>query len=266
MKSIPYILADPSGNTTAFITEQIPKEEQSALSKQLMGHDFSLAEQVAFLSLPEKQNDPIRIRMMGGEFCGNASRSSAACYLETLSRNEGTFLVDCSGAGTLLTAKARHIKNNLYEASIIMPLPASMSDIILPFLQNKAMTKVCFEGITHYVSIREDEEATLDDYIGAVKRLNDPSGAWGVILYDPSERTLLPAVYVAATDTLCYEKSCGSGSAALAACLAAKQKHSIRLTLRQPGGTMDVSAEFTDHLTSIIIGGPVKLHHKIWNP
>ena len=63
-----YILADPSGNTTAFVLSPVPPHQYGPVARAVM--ERLKAEQVAFL------HDG-RMDMMGGEFCGNASRSFA---------------------------------------------------------------------------------------------------------------------------------------------------------------------------------------------
>ena len=69
---------------------------------------------------------------------------------------------------------------------------------------------------------------------------------------------MIPAVYVTATDTLYWENSCGSGSAAVAAALACMGKKDVSCTIHQPGGTIDIMAHVEDgQLRRIVIGGPV---------
>ena len=76
---IRYIKADPSGNTTIFVLNPIAPAQRSTLAATLLSSDCIGAEQVGYLTMA--QDEPIRVDMMGGEFCGNASRSAAAYAL-----------------------------------------------------------------------------------------------------------------------------------------------------------------------------------------
>jgi diaminopimelate epimerase len=68
-------------------------------------------------------------------------------------------------------------------------------------------------------------------------------------------------VYVYATDTLVFESSCGSGSAALGLHLARDTDRGEELlTLQQPGGIIEVRVEKRPgEAAAVFIGGPVTL-------
>jgi diaminopimelate epimerase len=87
------------------------------------------------------------------------------------------------------------------------------------------------------------------------------SDAVGVMFYDSAAQTMTPVVYVRATDTLVFESSCGSGSAAMGLYLARNLERGEKtLTLRQPGGTIQVRVEkLPGEAASVSIGGPVTL-------
>ena len=74
--TIDYLVADPSGNTTILVLTPVPKEEHSALAAKLLALPGIEAEQVGYVT--REAGKPLRVDMMGGEFCGNASRSAAA--------------------------------------------------------------------------------------------------------------------------------------------------------------------------------------------
>ena len=50
----------------------------------------------------------VRVEMMGGEFCGNASRSAAA-YWAHIHGEEGVFEVTCSGAKAPMEARVKKL-------------------------------------------------------------------------------------------------------------------------------------------------------------
>ena len=100
---IHYRIADPSGNTTLFVLDAVSPERRSAVANTLL--QASGVEQVGYLTMNPEQ--PIRVDMMGGEFCGNASRSAAAYALMNDGGSEGDYTVSCSGCDTPLHAQAR---------------------------------------------------------------------------------------------------------------------------------------------------------------
>jgi diaminopimelate epimerase len=85
--------------------------------------------------------------------------------------------------------------------------------------------------------------------------------ALGVMFYDSTARCMAPAVYVRATDSLVFESSCGSGSAAMGIYLAWDQGDGeFLLPLHQPGGVIEVRVEKRGgELAGVSIGGPVGL-------
>ena len=85
-----YILADPSGNTTAFVLTPVARERYGPVARQVMA--ALDAEQVAFV------HDG-RMDMMGGEFCGNASRSFA--LWQALHTEDGLSLCPFTGQQTV---------------------------------------------------------------------------------------------------------------------------------------------------------------------
>lgn len=77
---------------------------------------------------------------------------------------------------------------------------------------------------------------------------------------DRGEGFLQPVVYVRDTDTLFFESSCASGSAAVAFLLGPGRPGERRLELRQPGGAILARAEYSDRvLRRLTIGGSVRI-------
>ena len=66
-------VADPAGNITVFVTTPVEREKYPAIARQLLAREELKGEQVGFIEKTD-QGD-FRMEMMGGEFCGNASRS-----------------------------------------------------------------------------------------------------------------------------------------------------------------------------------------------
>lgn len=73
-KTITYQRVNPAGNITAFVFTPTPAKERVAIGRALMEQIDPSVEQVGFISLNDRR-EPVRLDMMGGEFCGNASRA-----------------------------------------------------------------------------------------------------------------------------------------------------------------------------------------------
>ena len=67
-------MADPAGNRTAFAEGEVPPELYAAVGAAILKEEDLNAEQAGFLLKPLR-GAAGRMEMMGGEFCGNASRS-----------------------------------------------------------------------------------------------------------------------------------------------------------------------------------------------
>jgi diaminopimelate epimerase len=248
-----YILADPSGNTTAFVLSPVPPAQYGPVARAVMKRLD--AEQVAFV------HDG-RMDMMGGEFCGNASRSFA--LWQALHTEDSPSLrpfsgkqqetVTVSGAPQPLTVTIRGEQTGLF-AAIEMPLPRR----VLPLAQSPLgrCTLVEYPGISHLVL--EDRDPLDEDVSNAqalLSALSAESGCFG-LLYLSGDR-MRPLVYVRDTDTLIWESSCASGTCAVAAALALRQKQTLSLDLFQPGGSLTAKATLQNHqLSSLTLDGPV---------
>ena len=73
MKPVHYVILNPSGNLTALVTDHGGPEDEKEIVTSLMRE----SEQVAFLEPPMEPGALARIRLMGGEFCGNAAMAAA---------------------------------------------------------------------------------------------------------------------------------------------------------------------------------------------
>ncbi|MCH4166802.1 MAG: hypothetical protein LKF74_01590 [Megasphaera sp.] len=261
--TIHYILANPSGNTTAFVFDAVAPLDRSAIAARLLQQTG--AEQVGYLKLcPGK---PIEVAMMGGEFCGNASRSAAAYALMQDGASEGEYHISCSGCDTLLPAHAQKRADGGYDAFIEMPRPTAIDAVIVDAGGQPArFYRVTLPGIVHFIHFVDTISAVRKDVFwqAVYDYAKDESyEAFGLVLFDPKHLAMLPAVYVTATDTLYWEQSCGSGSAAVAAVLGILGKRNVSCTVSQPGGTITIAATYADStVQSICIGGPVSFNEK----
>ena len=268
--NIQYIKADPSGNTTIFVLNPVDPALRSSLANVLLQPDCVGAEQVAYLS--HRPGEVVRVDMMGGEFCGNASRSAAAYMLMSEGKEKGEYAVSCSGCAEILQANAAKRADGTYDAYIEMPRPSAVEAVIVDVGGMPGrFFRVELPGIVHFVHFmpagsmdhKERLWQAVQDYVtGGEAHMPE---AYGLVLFDPASLRMVPAVYVAATDTLYWEQSCGSGSAAVAAALACVGKKDVSCTIRQPGGVISIAAAVggeEKELQRIFIGGPVSFSGK----
>ncbi len=248
-----YILADPSGNTTAFVLSPVAAADRGPVARRVM--KVLGAEQVGFVHRG-------RMDMMGGEFCGNASRSFA--LWQALHTEDGLGLrpfsgvlretVTVSGTSDPLSVLIRG-QNGVLSAAIGMPLPRR----VLPVGESPLgpCTLVEYPGISHLVL--EGREPLPGDR-AAAEGLLSPLGAgrecFG-LLYLRGDR-MRPLVYVRETDTLVWESSCASGTCAVIAARALAKGQSLSLELFQPGGSLKAEAVLqAGRPVSLTLDGPV---------
>ena len=129
-----------------------------------------------------------------------------------------------------------------------MPTPLSIikENISLSIGEVDLIT-VTFEGITHYV-IPTSASHTEKLYAEVLTHINtSASPAIGVLFYNEIKKSLVPIVYVGATETTYWENSCASGTTAIGAWLL---KEGIApeepLSIEQPGGTLTIRFESAD--------------------
>ena len=235
--TIDYLVADPSGNTTILVLTPVPKEQHSSLAAQLLALPGIEAEQVGYVS--REAGKPLRVDMMSGEFCGNASRAFAL-YRSSLSvphKNEITVRV--SGCDKPLTARIDHSTGNV---EMDMPTPDEIREFTDKELSlNKGGPLVCLDGIAHLilqdVPPMKDTFEMLRDCI--YENYDPDLPAFGVMFCDTVNQMMTPVVYVKDVDTTYFEGSCASGTVAAAYALATTLEDGThQLNLQQPGGTL----------------------------
>jgi diaminopimelate epimerase len=268
------VIADPAKNITIFVLDEAGDSAKRAeTARALLADPRFKAEQVGFVlpPAPEVRNSGRRLwrlEMMGGEFCGNAARSFGLFIAREMgSRGRVPVAIEISGVDTPLTVIA---DTEAGTAEVEMPKPLAIDRG-----EPGGFPLVIFDGIVHAIALdlTPDErrfrriqaavEKRCQDLAGA--RLKGPPAAIGVMFFATALRFMTPAVYVAATDSLVFESSCGSGSAALAAWETRNTAcGESRLEVRQPGGVIEAGVcRKNGEITRITIGGPVRLSGKI---
>ncbi|MDR2742150.1 MAG: hypothetical protein LBB98_08380 [Treponema sp.] len=266
------VVADPAKNITVFVLDDPGDREGRAKSARVLLEDPRFkAEQVGFVLPPtpgEAGHRLWRLEMMGGEFCGNAARSFGLFVArETGLRGRVPVAVKVSGAAIPVTVTV-DTEAGTAEAEIPKPVAIDRTGT------GGGFPLVVFDGIAHAIAqnVKPGKKAFYRIQSAIEKRcrnLTGPDGGFpaaiGVMFFDRTNRFMTPAVYVAATDSLVFESSCGSGSAALAVWETRNSGDGeSRLEVRQPGGVIEAAVRRkSGEITGVSIGGPVALSGKI---
>ena len=256
MKPARYVIMDPTGNLTALVTEWGGPEDEGEITARLMRE----SEQVAYLEPPAEPGALAHIRLMGGEFCGNAAMAAAGWLVRDRLRPglEMTVPIGVSGAEGVLFCRIRGLEDG-FEGTVEMPRVLSVRPAEAG---GERLAEVRMEGITHL--IREEREPLEKEKAEALlTAFAEKSGAAAAGLMDRNPETgfMRPLVYVRGSGTLVWETACGSGTAAVGA-LEAWRRGSGTAAARvaQPGGTLvaEASAE-QGTVTEVRITGKVRI-------
>ena len=253
MRTYQYVILDPTGNLTALVTDPVNPEDEKSLTRELLKQ----SEQVAYLEAPSMPGAVAAIRLMGGEFCGNAAMAASAWLVrnELKPGQEMSLLLEVSGTAEPVLCTVRAEETD-YEGTVQMPAIAGIGAETLcgiPF------AVVRMEGITHLIydgmMNREEAESLLLRIAEQV-----PEQAVGLLQWNRETQEMRPLVYVRGSESLVWENGCGSGSAATGA-LEAIRNGQAKLTtpVRQPGGTIRVTAETENGaVRSVSITGQIR--------
>ena len=254
MKKYRYVKLDPTGNITCLVLDPANHGDETILTRELLKE----CEQVAYLEEPSMPGAVAAIRLMGGEFCGNAAMASAAWLLrnEPDPGMEKALLLEVSGAAEPVLCTVRRTAEG-YEGTVEMP---GVPEIDTETLCGIPFTAVRMEGITHLIcedrTFRPAEAEKLLREI-AEKRQEE---AIGLLQWNRETRCMTPLVWVRGSGSLVWEHGCGSGSAAVGAAEALRKGGKAFTEVIQPGGTITVTAVAEDKIIrSVSICGKVRL-------
>lgn len=261
-----FIKVNPSENMTVFVVDALPREKYFEIANRIMNYNNIHAEQVGFIERPENPESSARLQMMGGEFCGNASRALAAVAVQrgyaNISEMNGRYVVplEASGIEGIINCLVEQKSSNGYEVALEMPLHKSISTIEVEY-KGKTYngTIVDLSGISHAVFFTDDESLDEDFFRAVKSSIKDfDYDAFGIMFYDEKEEFMRPLVYVKDTDSLIWERSCGTGTVALGVVLSHSGKQSVDKNVNQPGGQMQITTVWNEgSLESIVLKGMV---------
>ncbi|WP_304508383.1 hypothetical protein [Anaerotignum sp.] len=261
---IQFIKTNPTENMTILVETKIPVEKQLAVGQKLIAYNGIYGEQAGFIQEPNDQRAAKALRMMAGEFCGNATLSLAAWIMEQkhMPIGEKEFvLLEVSGAKDLVLCEIQREKQG-YLGKVDMPLPLSIVWEAFQ-LEGETLTLpvVHFDGITHIIVERKiwGDDAKSKAEQASIIWGEKMSEVFGILLWEETTGQLEPLVCVKDA-SLIWEKGCGSGTSAVGAFLAMQAEKDISLQCKQPGGTMGVKASMKDgKLVSLQISGHVSI-------
>lgn len=243
------LLADPAGNITMFVLDDVKAERRAKIAKKIMSFSSLKVEQVAF------RTGENRIEMSGGEFCGNASR---AFGMLVASERGMTGICDTeieiSGAQGKVPV---HVNLSAGTASAQMPLPQYVGKRTVG---NVCGTLVHLGGIAHFVVKGLEPTREFFNLAEAVFSEYPELEAYGVIFLEKDGCHMTPLVKVVETESLVREGSCGSGSIACAVARSEEIEGVFSEKYIQPAGEVIATVERRDgKIVSASIGGTVKL-------
>ena len=247
-EAITYTLLNPTGNMTLLVETPVPEAAQPLTARRLMAVEPE-TEQVGFVRF---DNDGMALRMAGGEFCGNASMSAAVLYAEQKTLSRADVSVSVSGTREPVTVTVEKTGNR-WRGEVTMPRPVSAEAERFP--DGTEHPVVRFPGIAHVILEKEMEQAEAERLAPVWCRFLKAEGL-GIMFLDRKNGILRPLVYVPEAGTMFWESSCASGTTAVGAWLAKESGRAVSLPLKQPGGTLKISAEPEGKL---ILSGTVEI-------
>lgn len=243
-----FIKVNPTENMTIFILDPLPRSIYPEVANKLMNYNNLHAEQVGFIERPNLPGSCSRLYMMGGEFCGNASRAFAAIMVQkgysSFDLKDGRYIVpfESSAVEQILYSEVKQLTDNTFEVKVKIPLHKSINPIKTNYNGiDYSGILVEFDGIANAVISTGNDIPGEGLLLKIVEELSPlPYSALGIMFYNEEEDFITPLVYVKSTGSLVWERGCGTGTAALGVVLSSKSHSSIDKKVKQPGGNIDV--------------------------
>ena len=241
--NVEYRLFNPTGNITGLVLTEVSVKDQPMVAKYILSKEIT-CEQVGFISGGIEGSD-ITLRMAGGEFCGNATMSTAVLYCMQIGLEdyqEKTVLVKVIGTSGLIEVKVKR-EGSEYLGTVKMPKPIKISEELFSFEGHTyKYPVVSFVGISHVIV-----EDSMPIYMAenAIKLWADKLkvSGMGLMLVDSDRKNLRPLVYVNNPETLIWESSCASGTTATGAYFSKKDNAPVELSFREPGGILTIKVD-----------------------
>ena len=261
---------DPTGNITALVETETDITLQPSAAAGIMDRHPEV-EQVGFVSYYDKAGlcpeTPLigKLRMAGGEFCGNAAMCAAALWAarrgDDSVEDPVTVLIDISGAArpveVRLEKDADSQTPDSFSAAVKMPPALSIEQTeftfngisnTLPIVRMEGISHIIIESGSPFFTLSKNK-ASAEIVVHEWCELLGAAGLGLMFLENepnlPDVISLTPLVYIPGSGTVFWENSCASGSAACGMYLATKQTGNAALTLEfdEPGGRLCVKSD-----------------------
>ena len=237
-----YRIFDPTGNVTALVEDAVEPALQPEAAVEIMRLHPEV-EQVGFVSL---DGGFPSLRMAGGEFCGNASISAAALLaMEKDLPIPAEIALSVSGAPEAVTVRLEQREGETFRAAVRMPAAGSVQKRSFAFdTMRDDLAVVKLDGITHILIEPDSSFFSLltnrTDAESAVRQWCDELNADGLGLMFVSGDALTPLVFIPGSNTVFWETSCASGTAAAGLAIAKAAAQRVDRTFSEPGGSLRV--------------------------
>ena len=257
-EDLKYCIFDPTGNITALVETAVDIADQPAAASRIMELEPDV-EQVGFISYaddPAAGGVPVSLRMAGGEFCGNATMCAAALFAIRSGLQGGALPVKVWGISAPFEVMLERQAALNYSAAVSIPPALAMDELrladgMLPGSDSLNLPIVRMEGISHVIIEPDSGFFGLKDDPALAETL---LRGWCVVLgaeclgmmflgEGAAIRQMIPLVYVPGADTMFWENSCASGSAAAGMYLAAKAGAPVDVTFDEPAGRLRVESD-----------------------
>jgi len=244
-----FTKVSPSGNMTILVWSKVKREEYAKIANILMDCTYHLgAEQVGYVEESQNPKAIAHLQMMGGEFCGNATRSLAFMLVARKSPNIiiknsiAKFYLTVSGVQEPLEVEVECDSDKKpISAKVQMPIYNSIDSVC----QIDGVNLVSLEGISHIIIDNDKTPFNQESYKDDLREFRDNLNlqnkeAVGVMwkrVEDDNSISMEPVVWVKETDSYYYETSCGSGTIALALSIAKESNNPYQeFKIYQPSG------------------------------
>ena len=254
-KTFNYFRANPCGNITGFVVAPVYPGYRKAYTDCIMEQIDKDVEQVGFIS-PAYEGAPLRMDMMGGEFCANATRAYGL-YSASFYDTDGLVDIEVYVSGHEGTTDViADVKNQ--KAYVALDAPIGRENLTI---DGKDCTLIKLPGISHLVVEAEEDKDFVNKALEVLKK-DHKDEAYGVLFFDKEKLEMIPYVYVEGSETLFRESSCGSGTIAVVNYLEddiAKLDEDYKISIKNPAGELEVFVyEFEDG-KKFCVGGKVEL-------
>lgn len=259
MRTLRFYKMSPGGNSTILVLDPVFPADRASLARQLLDPGHLQAEQVGYLDL---RTQPVRLDMMGGEFCANACRAAAAVM-----HQEGVGLIQeydawvgslqASGALQPLSVRVQPGVDGLNTGvQLSVPQVGACTHLApgIGLVRLPGIVHICLEEHLHPFSVAYETGSTqLRQRFGL-----EQEDAVGCIWYRQNQElwSIKPVVWVRSTNSTYFETGCGSGSLALALWLQQRQNLPMPTRILQPSGAKIHVWWTEDH--KAWIAGPVQ--------